>query len=66
VEKDNQSRIQAVWYDEEDDNALIDLESTHRLKKFKKGDVEKVNGTQLTDFLKERLIAALICFFHTS
>jgi len=56
VEKDSQSRIQklrAVWYDEEDDNIVIDLESTHRLKKLKKGD-DKISGSQLTDVLKER------------
>lgn len=46
----------AVWMDEEEDEIVVDLNSSARLKKLKKslGGANKVTGRQLTTLLQER------------
>eukprot|EP01036_Dinobryon_divergens_P023637 gene23637-32007_t len=44
----------AVWFDDEEANLEIDLNTVSRLKKLKKGDSAVVSGLEFSESLKER------------
>lgn len=66
---DKRSAPSAAWNDEDDYE--VDLSSTNRLKKLRKGkDQEetdansKVSGAEYTELLKERYVARYVCLLE--
>ena len=43
-----------MWFDDEEANLEIDLNTVSRLKKLKKGDSAVVSGLEFSESLKER------------